>query len=153
LHNSILAFRGNSSEAKIGDVTKSQTTKCSTYEFKHPENIACKFIFIDTPGMSDTNGVNQDDLNIQEIVNAAIGAGSLSAIIIIASGTEARVTPTIKNTLVRLANNLPDEVVYNNLLLILTKCTKSSACFSEDAFTKDFSKPKVSISFIIFILI
>jgi hypothetical protein len=98
--------------------------------------------------MSDTNGIEQDDKNIQEIINTAIDVGSLTAIIIIASGTEARVTPTIKNTLARLANNLPDEVISNNLLLILTKCTKSSACFSEDAFTKEITKPKVSISFL-----
>ena len=98
--------------------------------------------------MSDTNGIEQDDKNIQEIIDTAIKIGSLTAIIIIASGTEARVTPTIKNTLVRLSNNLPDEFTSNNLLLILTKCTNSSACFSEDAFAKEIAEPKVSISFL-----
>ncbi|CAG8600104.1 11759_t:CDS:2 [Rhizophagus irregularis] len=136
------AFGRNDTEAKVGDVTRSQTTKCCNYEFKHPENPSCNFVFIDTPGMSDTNGIEQDDKNIQEIINTAIDAGSLTAIIIIASGTEARVTPTIKNTLTRLANNLPDEIVSNNLLLILTKCTKSSASFSEDVFAKEIAKPK-----------
>ncbi|PKC63514.1 hypothetical protein RhiirA1_537715 [Rhizophagus irregularis] len=136
------AFGRNDTEAKVGDVTRSQTTKCCNYEFKHPENPSCNFVFIDTPGMSDTNGIEQDDKNIQEIINTAIDAGSLTAIIIIASGTEARVTPTIKNTLTRLANNLPDEIISNNLLLILTKCTKSSASFSEDAFAKEIVKPK-----------
>ncbi|RGB32836.1 hypothetical protein C1646_762424 [Rhizophagus diaphanus] len=76
------AYGRNNSEAKIGDVTKSQTTTCS------------------------------------------------------------RVTPTIMNTIIRLRNNLPDEIVYNNLLLILTKCTKSSACFSEDTFAKEIANPK-----------
>ncbi|PKY49131.1 hypothetical protein RhiirA4_545082 [Rhizophagus irregularis] len=136
------AFGRNDTEAKVGDVTRSQTTKCCNYEFKHPENPSCNFVFIDTPGMSDTNGIEQDDKNIQEIINTAIDAGSLTAIIIIASGTEARVTPTIKNTLTRLANNLPDEIISNNLLLILTKCTKSSASFSEDVFAKEIAKPK-----------
>ncbi|PKC02375.1 hypothetical protein RhiirA5_504074 [Rhizophagus irregularis] len=136
------AFGRNDTEAKVGDLTRSQTTKCCNYEFKHPENPSCNFVFIDTPGMSDTNGIEQDDKNIQEIINTAIDAGSLTAIIIIASGTEARVTPTIKNTLTRLANNLPDEIVSNNLLLILTKCTKSSASFSEDVFAKEIAKPK-----------
>ena len=40
-----------------------------------------------------------------EIINAVIDAGSLSAIVIIASGTEARVTPTTKNTLVIIQKN------------------------------------------------
>ncbi|RIA98782.1 hypothetical protein C1645_731353 [Glomus cerebriforme] len=135
-------FVNEHSEAKLDDVTKSQTTKCYNYEFNHPDNPAYKFIFIDTPGLSDTNGVKQDDKNIKEIVDAAISAGSLSAIVIIANGTEARVTPSIKNTLVRLSNNLPDVLVDHNLLLILTKCAKSSACFSEDAFEKEIAKPK-----------
>ncbi|PKC61493.1 hypothetical protein RhiirA1_524304 [Rhizophagus irregularis] len=136
------AYERNNSEAKIGDVTKSQTTNCCNYTFKHSGNSFYDFIFIDTPGMSDTNGIEQDDKNIQEIINAAINVGSLTAIVIVASGTEARVTPTIMNTIIRLLNNLPDEIVYNNLLLILTKCTKSSACFSEDTFAKEIAKPK-----------
>ncbi|CAG8800815.1 1883_t:CDS:2, partial [Racocetra persica] len=129
------------SESKIDDVTKSQTTKWYTYNFNHPDNPEYKFILIDTPGLSDTNGVKQDDKNIQEIIDTAISAGSLSAIIIIANGTEARVTPSIKNTLVRLSNNLPDDLL-GNLLLILTKCTKSSASFSECVFSKEIAKPK-----------
>ncbi|RGB32832.1 hypothetical protein C1646_762420 [Rhizophagus diaphanus] len=132
----------NNSEAKIGDVTKSQTTTCCNYEFKHPGNSFYDFIFIDTPGMSDTNGIEQDYKNIEEIINAAINVDLLTAIVIIASGTEARMTPTIMNTIILLRNNLPDEIVYNNLLLILTKCTKSSACFSEDTFAKEIAKPK-----------
>ncbi|CAG8453294.1 4896_t:CDS:2, partial [Gigaspora rosea] len=44
---------------------------------------------------------------------------------VIASGTEARVIPAIKNTLVRLENNLPDDLMAN-LLLILTKCNKET---------------------------
>ncbi|CAG8432702.1 5684_t:CDS:10 [Diversispora eburnea] len=134
-------FANEHSEAKLDDVTKSQTTKCYNYNFEHPNNSAYKFIFIDTPGLSDTKGVKQDDKNIQEITDAAISAGTLSAIVIIANGTEARVTPSIKNTLVRLANNLPDAVI-GNLLLILTKCAKSSACFSEPSFSKEIAKPK-----------
>jgi GTPase Era involved in 16S rRNA processing len=143
LHSSISEFASQHSEARIYDVTKSQTTKCHNYSFNHPDNPAYKFIFIDTPGLSDTNGIKQDDKNIKEIVNAAISAGSLSAIVIIASGTEARMTSSIKNTLVRLANNIPDELI-NNLLLILTKCSKASACFSANAFEREIAKPKVS---------
>ncbi|CAG8607378.1 1595_t:CDS:2, partial [Gigaspora rosea] len=85
--------------------------------------------------------VNDDDKNFQEIINTAISSGSLSAIIIIANGTESRVTLSTKNTLVRLSNNLPDDLL-GNLLLILTKGTKSGASFSEDAFLKRNCKVK-----------
>jgi hypothetical protein len=124
-------------------VTKSKTTKCLTYTFKHPKNPSLKFVFIDSPGLSDTEGTQQDDKNIEEIINMAINAGSLSAIIVIANGTEARITPSIRNTLVRLANNLPDELIDRNLLLVLTKCSRNSASFSEDAFAREISRPKV----------
>ncbi|CAG8857555.1 9534_t:CDS:2, partial [Gigaspora margarita] len=49
-------FLNKHSESKIDDVTKSQTVKCYTYTFAHPENPVYKFILIDTPGLSDTNG-------------------------------------------------------------------------------------------------
>ncbi|CAG8671244.1 10121_t:CDS:2, partial [Racocetra fulgida] len=58
--------------------------------------------------------IKQDDKNIKEIIDTAISAGSLSAIVVIANGTEARVTPSIRNTLVRLANNLPDNLMGDN---------------------------------------
>ncbi|CAG8669174.1 4190_t:CDS:2, partial [Dentiscutata erythropus] len=131
------------SESKVDDVTKSQTTKCHTYTFAHPDNPASKFILIDTPGLSDTSGVKQDDKNIQEIINTAISVGSLSAIVIIANGTEARITQSIKNTLILLSHNLPDELL-GNLLLILTKCTKSSASFSVNDFSKEIARPKAT---------
>ncbi|KAF0458281.1 hypothetical protein F8M41_001047 [Gigaspora margarita] len=134
-------FLNKHSESNIDDVTKSQTVKCYTYTFVHPDNPAYKFILIDTPGLSDTNGVKQDDENIQEIIDTAISAGSLSAIVIVANGTEVRFTPSVKNALVRLSNNLPD-VLLGNPLLILTKCTKSSASFSEVAFSEEIAKPK-----------
>jgi GTPase Era involved in 16S rRNA processing len=155
LHSCIITnseFSNKHSEAKLDDVTKSQTTKCRNYDFSHPDNPAYKFIFIDTPGLSDTNGIKQDDKNIQEIINAAISEGSLSAIVIIVNGTEARVTTSIKNTLVRLSSNLPDVLIDHNLLLILTKCSKSSACFSEDTLAKEIgAKPKVLISLMTFL--
>ncbi|CAG8432703.1 5685_t:CDS:10 [Diversispora eburnea] len=94
-------FVNEHSEVKLDDITKSQIKKYYNYNFKHPNNSAYKFIFIDTPELSDMK---------------EISAGSLSATMIIANGTEARVTPSIKNTLVRLANNLPDAII-NNLFI------------------------------------
>ncbi|CAH1757105.1 10651_t:CDS:2 [Entrophospora sp. SA101] len=134
-----IGFR--SSEANSNDQTKSQTTECHTYCFNHPENKAHRFIFIDTPGLSDTNGVDQDDRNIHAIIDTAIRVGSISAIVVVANGTESRMTATAKNTLVRLANNIPNAIVENNLFLVLTKCTEMSASFSVKDFAADFAEP------------
>nr|CAG8583174.1 5627_t:CDS:2 [Entrophospora candida] len=130
------------SEIDIADVTKSKTTKCNTYAFNHPENPAYRFIFIDTPGLSDTRGMEQDDVNIKEIIDTAISVGSISAIVVIANGAEPRMNPTIKLALVLLANNLPDAMIEDNLFLILTKCTKESTEFSVDTFTEHLGKPR-----------
>ncbi|CAG8824832.1 8389_t:CDS:2, partial [Dentiscutata erythropus] len=51
-----MEYNDKHTEAKVDDVTKSQTTKCSTYKFNHPDDPSYKFIFYDTPGLSDTNG-------------------------------------------------------------------------------------------------
>ncbi|CAG8587008.1 2974_t:CDS:2 [Paraglomus occultum] len=139
-------FPNRHSEAKVSDETKSQTQKCQKYAFRHPQNPAYRFIFIDTPGLSDTNGTKQDDKNISEIVNTAIRAGSLSALVVVVNGIEARMTNSVKNTLIRLANNLPDVMIDKNLLLVLTKCSKSSALFSIPSFSKEIVKPKVGSS-------
>ncbi|CAG8466502.1 14547_t:CDS:2, partial [Gigaspora rosea] len=93
----------------------------------------------------DTSGVNQGDKNIQEIINTAISIGSLSAIVIIANGNEARITQSIKNTLILLSHNhnLPDELL-GNLLLILSKCTKGNASFSVNDFSKEIVRSKAT---------
>lgn len=53
-------------------------------------------------GFTDLSDTLQDEANIEAITNAAMDAGH---VVVIPSGTEARVTVTVKNTLTRLAGN------------------------------------------------
>ncbi|XP_055329040.1 uncharacterized protein LOC129581810 [Paramacrobiotus metropolitanus] len=106
------------SEKSIGDQSKSKTAKCSTYEF----NLEGKdFRFIDSPGLSDTGGVQQDDQNVACILEAAEKAGALTAVILIINGTVSRATVNLSNTMARLRGNLPD-VLIDNLIVVLTNC-------------------------------
>lgn len=136
----------SSSESNINDVTTSKTTGCHKYQFQDSLN-GRRFTFIDTPGLNDTRGNGQDDTNINAITRAAIDADHISAIIVIASGTEARVTATVMNTLARLAGNLPDAVIQQNLLLVLTKTDETGASFDIDYFAQKVHKPHVSFFF------
>ncbi|EGC33225.1 hypothetical protein DICPUDRAFT_37081, partial [Dictyostelium purpureum] len=60
--------------------TKSKTASCNTYSFKKDSKT---FSFIDTPGLSDTRGVEQDDINIGKIIESAENCSSLSAVLIV----------------------------------------------------------------------
>ncbi|CAG8587225.1 12608_t:CDS:2 [Ambispora leptoticha] len=62
--------------------------------------------------------LKQDDKNIQEIIDAAISAGSLSAIVIIANGIE---PSRSRKPLIRLSNNLPDQIFYMDNQAFCTK--------------------------------
>ncbi|CAG8665865.1 9491_t:CDS:2 [Gigaspora margarita] len=134
-------YKNKHSEQAIDNEAESQTKKCQFYTFKDKENPSNKFIFIDTPGLNDTEGAERDDKNIKEILDLIYQFDSLSAIIIIANGTEARVTSSMKNIFNRLANSIPDDLI-KNLILVLTKCAKSSATFSIENFEQVIAKPK-----------
>lgn len=113
------------SEANLNDSTKSKTEECNEYDFTQDD---CCFNFIDTPGLSDTEGINRDDQHLEKIMDAAEKSGTLAAIIIVINGTVARATANLKNTLTRLKGTVPD-VLLDNLMVVLTNCTPSSANF------------------------
>ncbi|RIB17852.1 P-loop containing nucleoside triphosphate hydrolase protein [Gigaspora rosea] len=135
-------YKNKHSEHAIDNEAESQTKKCQNYTFKDKENPSNKFIFIDTPGLNDTEGAERDDINIKEILDLIYQFDSLSSIIIIANGTEARVTSSMKNIFNRLANSIPDVLINKNLILVLTKCQRAGAPFSIENFEQVIAKPK-----------
>ncbi|GAM19956.1 hypothetical protein SAMD00019534_031310, partial [Acytostelium subglobosum LB1] len=118
-------FKGKGSETNVKDQTKSQTSECSHYDFTKDGD---DYLFIDTPGVSDTNGPKQDDENISKIIEAAENCESLSAIILVVNGTEDRNVTSLKNAISRLKGAIPD-VILNNLILVFTKCEPHTATF------------------------
>ncbi|CAG9310694.1 unnamed protein product [Blepharisma stoltei] len=102
----------------------SQTNNCCAYEFADPES-SSTFTFIDSPGIGDTRGVDQDEENIQKIVSEVVNYPDINAIIIVQNGSEARNTTTVKYTLSKLKNSLPS-LVEKNLILVLTNSAVSA---------------------------
>ncbi|CAI4220875.1 unnamed protein product, partial [Auanema sp. JU1783] len=114
-----------STEKDLHDAKKSKTSECNTYGFIKG---GCLYNFIDTPGLSDTEGTERDDQHITKIMTAAEKTGSMAGIIIVINGTVARATVNLRNTLVRLRSSVPD-ILLNNLVVVLTNCSVSTANF------------------------
>lgn len=117
--------RWKSIEKNLKDKTKSKTSECTVYDFTKD---GLHYNFIDTPGLGDTAGTEEDDRHIDKIMSFAEKTGTLAAIIIVINGTVARATVNLQNTLVRLRGSVPD-ILLKNLLVVLTNCSVASANF------------------------
>ncbi|KAM9953507.1 hypothetical protein ACTFIR_008579 [Dictyostelium discoideum] len=114
-----------SSENDSKDRTKSQTDSCNEYSFKKDSK---EFVFIDTPGLSDTRGIKQDDINIGKIIDAAESCSSLSALLIVVNGTVPRMTINLQNVITRLRGAIPDSLL-NNVFIVFTNCLSHTRNF------------------------
>jgi len=122
----------NHSESNIFNRSVAQTQKATEYKFLLDDNQYC---IVDTPGLNDTSGHDQDDKNIQTIIDSAINANELSGIVLILNGTEARITPNIKALINRFRGILPDSIV-KNIIVVFTMCRPDTCntdieCFND----------------------
>lgn len=116
------------SEYNVKDTTKAQTKKATEYVFKRhgKANIS----FIDTPGLNDTEGLTQDDKNLETILNAAICAPKLSGIILVINGSSARITHNITSMINKFKGSLPNRMM-DNVIVIFTMCRESTCNFKD----------------------
>lgn len=113
-------------EHDIQNTTQSKTDACNQYMFASNGK---QYLFLDTPGLSDTRGAEQDDKNIIKIVDSVEKLGGLTAVIIVVNGAVSRLTINLRNVIARLHGNLPD-IVMSNVILVLTNATRHAATFS-----------------------
>ena len=123
-----------STERSIHDNTESNTVGSVPYVLRKITNSTDlhkkTFVIVDTPGLADTNGVDQDDINIGTILDAANRCPSLSAIILVANGTVARFGNNVKVTLSRLNGNIPDIALKNIVYVMTNSATKARSNFN-----------------------
>jgi GTPase SAR1 family protein len=89
---------------------RSVTQMPTTYEFW--ENDLCVHI-IDTPGVGDTRGEEQDKKNIDYIIYCLKSFDRLHAICILLKSEQARLTPGFKYCLVNILQNLHENACHN----------------------------------------
>ncbi|CAF3515383.1 unnamed protein product [Rotaria socialis] len=117
-------------ENNIKDTTQSKTDMCNQYIFiDHASPSQRQYLFLDTPGLSDTRGAEQDNINMNKIVDGVESLGGLSAVIIVVNGTTGRLTLNLRNVIARLRGNLPD-VVMDNVIVVLTNAKRHEANFN-----------------------
>ncbi|UJR11318.1 hypothetical protein I4U23_015499 [Adineta vaga] len=118
-------------ENAMHDTTKSQTDACHQYAFEDPKTKKA-YLFLDTPGLSDTRGAEQDDINIFKIIDAVESLGGLTTVIIVVNGTTPRITLNSQNVITRLRGNLPDSVM-ESVIVVLTNAKRHASNFKIQA--------------------
>jgi predicted GTPase len=72
-----------STEFDVSQTSQSQTTGATRYDFTSG---GATFSIIDTPGLFDVNGADQDEKNLKIILTAAERCDDLTAIVLIVNG-------------------------------------------------------------------
>lgn len=120
------------SEADPNATTESMTQKCTEYGFVCPTNSNTSVTFIDTPGLADTRGLSQDDVNMNLILEAAADAqlsGTLSGIILVMKGNENRLSASVDTICTILKGSLPDRLL-DNLIVAFSNCRSQMHCMA-----------------------
>jgi GTP-binding protein EngB required for normal cell division len=106
-----------------GPSNQSQTNSARLYEFTSKNGIAVRIL--DTPGLADTRGIQQDELHKKNIVaQIEEHVDSVNAILVLANGTVPRVTVGTDyalSTLTAMFPNLPINMafIFTNVLSLL----------------------------------
>ena len=106
-----------------GSGVASQTKKCATYRMMSGHGGRGKFNIVDSPGLSDTGGVHQDQANMKQILSSVmqLPQPGLTALVLVLNGTVKRNTINITNMLAGLKGNMPDSVM-QNVFVVCTNC-------------------------------
>ena len=109
-------------EANTKNRSISQTLKPQTYNLSlRFGNVIYELVLIDTPGLGDVKGLDQDDSNVDLILKemSESSVSSLNAILLVLNGSNSRVSNKTKYILQKLYSLCP-VTFYDKLYLLLT---------------------------------
>lgn len=110
---------------------KSSTCQCVRYFYRSEDGYL--YQIIDSPGLADTSGDEQDEKNMQSIIEAAQSVNHINCVLFVCNGTgDTRLGLDIRTTFVLLKNNLPTAVL-DNVMAFFT-------------FTSDLSENKCDLN-------
>ncbi|CAF2053258.1 unnamed protein product, partial [Rotaria magnacalcarata] len=91
---------------------KSITQHCKSYVFilQDGENRGQKLRIIDTPGIGDTEGLNQDDKNMQHVLSYINNLTHLNAICILLKPNNSRLTVFFRSRFIQLIDMLGENI-------------------------------------------
>ncbi|CAF0720568.1 unnamed protein product [Adineta ricciae] len=112
-------LQSNVAEHCTNDIACHPTDHCRKYQYKVK---GVYFNFYDTSGYSVEND------NLEKIFQCLKVLDHLTALVLVANGTQARLTINIKPILQRFHEYIPD-IFHKNLIVILTHCTSHTVNF------------------------
>ncbi|KAB5590314.1 hypothetical protein CTheo_6252 [Ceratobasidium theobromae] len=104
------------------DQTQSQTNEASIYVVNNGNT---KINILDTPGLADTRGIEQDRKHAKLINEKIQQMKLIDAVIILADGTRARLEPTMEYTIDTIATMFPRSLI-DNIGVVLTHLPRLS---------------------------
>jgi len=106
----------DSNESNAAIQGQSATQMCRDYVFSINDS---KIRFIDTPGMGDTRGIDQDAYNVENILSFIGQHDFLHAICILVKPNNPRLTPTFKFVIMQLLSQL-ERSASKNIIFVYT---------------------------------
>lgn len=100
----------------------SQTTKCNFYGFSTKDY---DLTFIDTPGVGDSRGHEQDKANVQAIVNAVAAMGDIHGIILVHKSSDVRLDESTKFMIQQIRGLLTKDYK-DNFMVVFTHAANSA---------------------------
>ena len=120
------------SEKSIHDQSVSQTQLPRQYLFENTCRGDKQYLFVDTPGLADVNGLEQEKINMQNILDAVNDLGGLSIVIIVINVTSIRLTSNVQTVLSQLWGHFPSTIM-EAVIVVLTHAKRYTSNY-------DFSK-------------
>lgn len=118
----------------------SQTQECTPYLFNYKGR---SVTVIDSPGLNDTRGLEQDEKNLAHILKTIEALPHLNALIVTTNGTLERLGVAARNVLSKLRGSIPD-VILEHVLIISTNCDPLTANFKVDTLRTDLPGVKIA---------
>ncbi|CAF4000727.1 unnamed protein product, partial [Rotaria sp. Silwood1] len=87
-----------------------------------------QYLFLDTPGFSDTHSIEQNQMNMNKILDAITQLDNLTSIILVINGSLSRLTMNFRYAMNCLNSNIPD-IILENVIVILTNVKKHESPF------------------------
>jgi len=111
------AFKKLQSDNIDAKQNEAQTQKCNVYDFD--TGVDGFITLIDTPGLLDPRGLEKDNENEKNIVNAVAALGEIHAILLVHKGSDSRQDPALAYLIGELRTMLPKECK-DNIVVVFT---------------------------------
>lgn len=114
------------SEYDLANQGASKTQAPGNYEFVDRE-LGVRWVFVDTPGILDTSGVDRDSSHLEAILKHVEELPSLHAVLLVVNGRSPKLTQASVYARERLKQVLPD-VVLSNLAVVVSNAATPNSC-------------------------